>query len=79
MFDMFSDPNQVPFSAVPGYHPALGHWIVQFTIGITPFWQVDFKDMTSRELDFEDRFEMRKIALEMFAEELKRRLFNNAN
>lgn len=77
MFDMFSDPNQVPFSAVPGYAPQLGHWIVQFTIGITPFWQVNFKDMTSRELDFEDRYEMRRIALEMFAEELKRRLLGD--
>lgn len=74
MFDMFGDPNAVTFSAVPGYHPELGHWIVQFAIGVTPFWQVDFKDMTARELDFEDRYEMRKIALEMFAGELKRRL-----
>lgn len=77
MFDMFSDPNQVPFSAVPGYVPELGHWIVQFTIGVTPFWQVDFKDMTSRELDFEDRYEMRRIALIWFAEELKRRLLGD--
>lgn len=75
--NLFGDPNAVSISTLFSYEPSLGHWVVQFVIGVTPIWAVGFADMCDRDIDIEDRFEMRKTALELFARELQRRLLGD--